>query len=72
MSDQGFQHDQVLRDPDVLENHVIARRISTMDTAATALDVLGLQLAATATGKPVAEAFEPSSAAGRLAASLAR
>lgn len=56
--------------PDILENHVVPRAISTMDTAATALDVLGLRLANGATGKPVAEAFRPESSAARLAASL--
>lgn len=56
--------------PDILENQVVPRAISTMDTAATALDVLGLKLAANAPGKPVAEAFRPESSAARLAASL--
>ena len=39
-----------------------------MDTAATALDVLGLRLAADAVGKPVVEAFVPGSTAARTAA----
>jgi predicted AlkP superfamily pyrophosphatase or phosphodiesterase len=58
--------------PDIMENHVIGRRISTMDTAATALDVLGLKLASTAVGKPVVEAFRPDTDAARLAASILR
>lgn len=56
--------------PEIVENHVVPRPISTMDTAATALDVLGLKLAANATGRPVVEAFRPESSAARLAASL--
>jgi predicted AlkP superfamily pyrophosphatase or phosphodiesterase len=56
--------------PEVLENHVVTRRVSTMDTAATALDVLGLKLAAGAAGKPVTEAFKPDTNAARFAAAL--
>ena len=58
--------------PDVMENHVVARRISTMDTAATALHVLGLQLASNAVGKTVVEAFRPESSAARLALAIPR
>jgi predicted AlkP superfamily pyrophosphatase or phosphodiesterase len=56
--------------PDVIENHVVPHRISTMDTAATALGVLGLKLGAGASGKPVAEAFMPESTAARFVASV--
>ena len=60
----------VMVGPEVLENHIVARRISTMDTAATALGVLGLKLATGAPGKPVAEAFKPESSAARFVASV--
>jgi len=60
----------IIEGPDIVENHIVARTISTMDTAATALDVLGLKLAAGATGKPVIEAFKPQSSAARFAAAL--
>jgi arylsulfatase A-like enzyme len=58
----------VISGPDIRENVIVSRRVSTMDTAATALSVLGLRLAADATGKPVVEAFRPTSAAARTAA----
>ena len=58
----------VMTGPEVRENIILSRRVSTMDTAATALDVLGLRLAADAVGKPVVEAFVPGSAAARTAA----
>jgi predicted AlkP superfamily pyrophosphatase or phosphodiesterase len=51
--------------PDIQENHVVGRRISTMDTAATILDVLGLSLASNAVGRPVTEAYKPESSAAR-------
>ena len=54
--------------PDIVENHIVSHKISTMDTAATALGVLGLKLAAGAHGKPVVEAFVPGFAAARTAA----
>jgi predicted AlkP superfamily pyrophosphatase or phosphodiesterase len=60
----------VIVGPDVMENHIVARRISTIDTAATALGVLGLKLASGAPGKPVTEAFKPESSAARFVASL--
>jgi arylsulfatase A-like enzyme len=43
--------------PTIRKHAVIDRRIATMDTAATALRLLGLELAADAQGTPVAEAF---------------
>jgi len=58
----------VIAGPEIRENVIVSRRVSTMDTAATALDVLGLRLAADAQGKPVVEAFMPTSAAARTAA----
>lgn len=58
----------VIAGPEIRENVVLSRRVSTMDTAATALDVLGLRLAADAVGKPVVESFVPGSAAARTAA----
>jgi predicted AlkP superfamily pyrophosphatase or phosphodiesterase len=58
----------VIAGPDVRENVIVSRRVSTMDTAATALDVLGLHLAADAQGKPVVEAFVPGSPSARAAA----
>ncbi|MET0556199.1 MAG: alkaline phosphatase family protein [Vicinamibacteria bacterium] len=58
----------VIAGPEIRENVIVSRRVSTMDTAATALDVLGLRLAADAVGKPVVEAFVPGSAAARTAA----
>jgi arylsulfatase A-like enzyme len=60
----------VIMGPEIVENHIVARKVATVDTAATALDILGLKLAATAVGKPVTEAFKPESAAARFAASL--
>lgn len=62
----------IITGPDIQENHVVGRRISTMDTAATVLDVLGLSLAGNALGRPVTEAYKPQSAAARrhLAAAL--
>jgi predicted AlkP superfamily pyrophosphatase or phosphodiesterase len=57
----------VIVGPDIVANHVVTRKVSTMDTAATALRVLGLELAAGAQGKPVTEAFKPGSGAARLA-----
>jgi hypothetical protein len=43
--------------PGIRKHVVVDRRIETMDTAATALKVLGLQLGPEAQGKPVDEAF---------------
>jgi predicted AlkP superfamily pyrophosphatase or phosphodiesterase len=60
----------VIVGPEIVENQILARKVSTMDTAATALDILGLKLAAGASGIPVTEAFKPQSAAARFAASL--
>lgn len=60
----------VIIGPDIVENHILSSKISTMDTAATALDILGLKLGAGALGTPVKEAFKPESAAARFAASL--
>jgi predicted AlkP superfamily pyrophosphatase or phosphodiesterase len=57
----------VITGPEIRENVIVSRRVSTMDTAATALDVLGLRLAGDAQGKPVVEAFVPGSAAARTA-----
>jgi predicted AlkP superfamily pyrophosphatase or phosphodiesterase len=58
----------VIVGPEVVENHILAQRVSTMDTAATALDILGLKLGAGAAGTPVKEAFKPGSTAARFAA----
>ncbi len=58
----------VIAGPEIRENVIVSRRVSTMDTAATALAVLGLRLAPDAQGKPVVEAFRPASAAARAAA----
>jgi arylsulfatase A-like enzyme len=55
----------IIEGPDVIENHVLARRITTVDTAATALQILGLHLAADAPGRPVLDAFRAGSAASR-------
>jgi predicted AlkP superfamily pyrophosphatase or phosphodiesterase len=60
----------IIMGPDIVENHIVPRKISTVDTAATALGVLGLKLAAGAPGKPVTEAFKPESNVARLAASV--
>ena len=57
----------VIAGPEIRENVIVSRRVSTMDTAATALNVLGLRLAADAQGRPVVEAFMPTSAAARTA-----
>jgi predicted AlkP superfamily pyrophosphatase or phosphodiesterase len=57
----------VITGPEIRQNVIVSRRVSTMDTAATALDVLGLRLAGDAQGKPVVEAFVPGSAAARTA-----
>jgi hypothetical protein len=43
--------------PGIRKHTVIDKRVETMDTAATALKVLGLQLAPEAQGKPVDDAF---------------
>jgi predicted AlkP superfamily pyrophosphatase or phosphodiesterase len=58
----------VIAGPEIRENVIVTRRVSTMDTAATVLSVLGLRLAGDAQGKPVFEAFRPASAAARTAA----
>jgi predicted AlkP superfamily pyrophosphatase or phosphodiesterase len=58
----------VIAGPEIRENVIVSRRVSTMDTAATALGILGLRLAADAQGKPVVEAFMPTSSAARTAA----
>lgn len=43
--------------------HAIGARVNTTDTAATAAWVLGLRLAGGASGRPVMDAFDPSSSA---------
>jgi arylsulfatase A-like enzyme len=43
--------------PNIRKHAVVERRIATMDTAATALRLLGLELGADAQGAPVVEAF---------------
>jgi hypothetical protein len=43
--------------PTIRGHLVVDRRIETMDTAATTLKLLGLQLASEAQGAPVDEAF---------------
>jgi hypothetical protein len=48
----------MIRGPGIKHGFVVTRPITTMDTAATALKLLGLQLGADAQGQPVNEAFE--------------
>jgi len=47
----------IARGPGVRENHHLRSPISTVDTAATALDALGLQVPEEAAGRPVSEIY---------------
>jgi predicted AlkP superfamily pyrophosphatase or phosphodiesterase len=53
----------IIAGPDIVKGQVlpVTLKVSTMDTAATALKVLGLSLPPDASGRPVDEAFDPRS-----------
>ena len=49
----------MIKGPGIRKGLVVTRTVQTMDTGATALKVLGLDLPAEAQGRPVTEAFAP-------------
>jgi len=58
----------IIAGPGVIPGGVVKQAVTTMDTAATALHVLGLQLPADASGRTVLGAFRSSQSVVRPAA----
>jgi hypothetical protein len=60
----------VVAGPTTRKGHAIASVVRTVDTAATAAYLLGVQLSPTASGRPVLEAFAPAPAGARAGLGL--